>query len=396
VVGAYNPRVVGDTPNFRPTWAEIDLGALRRNLEWVRARAGDRRVIAVVKAGGYGHGAVVVARELVSAGAHALAVATLAEARELRAAGLAVPILLLEGLHDAAEADEVVGLRLAPMLGSLGTIEPLRAAAARAGRSLSIHLKLDTGMSRLGLLPKQLDAALALLRGAPALEVVGVASHLASADDPSSPAVARQRACFAELVERVRGAGHAPGWIHLDNSAALVAGATPGTTAVRPGVALYGADPTFRGEVELAPVMSLFSRVIRAVDVPAGTRVGYGGAYVTPHATRLLTLPIGYADGLRRAAGGRLRVGLRGRRAPLVGVVSMDLASVDAGPDSPAREGDPVLLFGTDGSLTIRVEELAAAAGTIAYEILVGIGPRVPRVPREAGWSGSAGSGGAP
>jgi alanine racemase len=194
----------------------------------------------------------------------------------------------------------------------------------------------------------------------------------------------------------VRAAGHAPGWIHLDNSAALVAGPTPDTTAVRPGVALYGADPTFRGEVELAQVMSLYSRVVRAVDVPAGTQVGYGGAYTTPRATRLLTIPIGYADGLRRAAGGRFAVGLAGRRAPLVGIVSMDSASVDAGPESPAREGDPVLLFGTDGRLSIRVEELAAAAGTIAYEILTGIGPRVPRVPREGGWSSSAGSGGAP
>jgi alanine racemase len=387
---------VGESAASRPTWAEIDLGALRRNLDWVRSRAGDRRVIAVVKAGGYGHGAVAVARELVSAGSQALAVATLAEARELRAAGLALPILLLEGLHAAAEADEVVGLRLVPMLGSLAMIEPLRAAAARAGRSVPVHLKLDTGMSRLGLLPAQLDAALALLRDAPALEVAGVASHLADADDAASPALARQRAAFAEQVARVRAAGHAPGWIHVDNSAALVRGATPGTTAVRPGVALYGADPTFRGEVELAPVMSLFARVIRAVDVPAGTRVGYGGAYVTPRATRLLTLPVGYADGLPRAAGGRFSVGVGGRRAPLVGVVSMDLSSVDAGPGSPAREGDAVLLFGTDGALTIRVEELAAAAGTIAYEILVRIGPRVPRVPREAGWSGSGGSGGTP
>ncbi len=387
---------MGEFAASRPTWAEIDLGALRRNLEWVRARAGDRRVIAVVKAGGYGHGAVIVARELVSAGSQALAVATLAEARELRGAGLAVPILLLQGLHAEAEADEVVGLRLVPMLGSLAMIEPLRAAAARVGRSLPIHLKLDTGMSRLGLLPAQLDAALTLLRGAPALEVAGVASHFATADEPASSALADQRACFAGLVRRVRDAGHAPSWIHTDNSAALVRGATPGTTAVRPGVALYGADPTFRGEVQLAPVMSFFSRVIRAVDVPAGTRVGYGGGYVTPRATRLLTLPVGYADGLRRSAGGRFAVGVGGRRAPLVGVVSMDLASVDAGPGSPAREGDAVLLFGTDGPLTIRVEELAAAAGTIAYEILVGIGPRVPRVPREGGWSGSAGSGGAP
>ncbi len=386
----------------RPTWAEIDLAALRRNLELLRARAGSRRVIAVVKAGGYGHGAVPVARALVDAGAHALAVATLAEACELRAAGLAVPILLLQGLHAPAEADEIAAHHLVPLVGSLSSLEPLRAAAARAGRALPIHLEVDTGMGRLGLLPEQLDAALDELRRAPALELAGFASHLADAENPAAPSLARQRERFRALLARVHAAGLRPGWIHLDSSGAVLHGPTPETTAVRPGIALYGVDPTGAGTA-LAPVMSLFTRVLRAADLPAGSPVGYGGEYVTGCATRILTLPVGYADGLPRAAGGRFSAGVGGRRAPLVGRVSMDLATLDAGPGAPEREGDRVLLFGSDAGMTIRVEELARAAGTIAYEILVRIGPRVPRVPRGAEWSGSgspagpgsAGSGGA-
>jgi alanine racemase len=386
----------------RPTWAEIDFAALRRNLELLRGCAGPRRVIAVVKADAYGHGAVAVARALVDAGAHALAVATLAEACELRAAGLALPIVLLQGLHAPAEADVIAAHHLVPLVGSLSAFEPLRGAAARAGRALPIHLKVDTGMGRLGLLPEQLDAALAELRRSPALELTGFASHLADAENPASPSLARQRDRFRDLLARVHASGLRPSWIHMDSSAGILHGPTPGTTAVRPGVALYGVDPTGSG-ASLAPVMSLLTRVLRAADVPAGTPVGYGGDYVTPCATRILTLPIGYADGLPRAAGGRFSAGVGGVRAPLVGRVSMDLASIDAGPGAAAREGDRVLLFGSDSGMTIRVEELGRATGTIAYEILVRIGPRVPRVPRGAGWSGSgsgsgvgsAGSGGA-
>ncbi len=372
--------------------------ALRRNLELLRAHAGQRRVIAVVKADAYGHGAVAVARALVDAGAHALAVATLAEACELRAAGLAVPIVLLEGLHAPAEADEIAAHHLIPLVGALWSFEPLRAAASRAGRTLPVQLKVDSGMGRLGLLPEQLDAALEELRHSPGLELTGFASHLADAENPGSASLVRQRERFAQLLARVQAAGLHPSWIHLDSSAGILHGPTPGTTAVRPGIALYGVDPTSRGAA-LAPVMSLFTRVLRAADLPAGTPIGYGGDYVTPCATRILTLPIGYADGLPRAAGGRFSAAVGGVRVPLVGRVSMDLATLDAGPGATAREGDRVLLFGSDAGLTIRVEELARATGTIAYEILVRIGPRVPRAPRGSGWSGpglGSGSGSGP
>jgi alanine racemase len=366
----------------RPTWAEIDLGALRRNLRAVRDFAGDRRIIAVVKADGYGHGAVPVARELERAGAEMLAVATVDEADELRQAGVRAPVMLLQGLHRPEEAETVVALDLVPLVGRLDMLAPLDAAAGRAGRALPVHLKFDTGMGRLGFLPEEAGAILDALGGHRHLELSGLATHLAEADDSASSATETQRRRFGEVVESVRTSGFTPEWIHADNSPGVLRGGTPGASAARPGLLLYGADPTLEGGHALEPVMTLVTRVIRAQDVPAGSRIGYGGTYVAPCRTRLLTLPIGYADGLPRAAGGRAEVGLRGRRVPLVGRVSMDLAAVDAGPSSDVEVGEEVLVFGRRGELTIRVERIAEATDTIPYEILVRVGSRVPRIPR--------------
>jgi len=178
----------------------------------------------------------------------------------------------------------------------------------------------------------------------------------------------------------VRAAGFAPDWIHLDNSAGIARGATPGTNAVRPGLWLWGADPLLEGGHALEPVMSLFARVCHAKIVPPGTKIGYGGTFVARETSRILTLAIGYADGLPRAVGGKIDVGWRGRRVPLVGRVSCDLSSAAVAGDEPVEPGDAVLIFGRAGSLEIPVEELARAAGTNSYEILVRIGPRIPRI----------------
>ena len=364
----------------RPTWAEIDLGALHSNLGWVRRHAGERRVLAVVKADAYGHGAVTVSRALVAAGCEALAVATVEEARSLRGAGLEVPLLLLQGLHAPEEADEALRLDLVPAVGRLDALDPLEAAAERAGRCFALQLKVDTGMARLGLALDEVSPALERLTKSDRLELVGLMSHLADADDLASGTPSGQRARFSALLAQVRAAGFAPAWIHLDNSAGLAHGPTPETTAVRVGLLLYGADPTLEGGFGLDPVMNLYTRVLHAKNVPKGTRVGYGGCFEASEPTRILTLPIGYADGLPRAAGGRFAVGVRGRRVPLVGRVSMDLAAVDAGPDCDVEVGEEILVFGRRKELVIPVEELASAVGTIPYEILVGVGPRVPRI----------------
>ncbi|MFQ5513690.1 MAG: alanine racemase [Myxococcota bacterium] len=366
----------------RPTRAEIDLGALTRNLAWVRRRAGPRRVIGVVKADAYGHGAPTVARRLEADGCDALAVASLEEARELREAGVGGGLLLLQGVHDVRDCDAALELDAILVLADPSLLAPLEAAGQRAGRPAPVHLKFDTGMGRLGLRPEDAGELLVRVHQSPWLDCRGLMSHLAEADDPASASPLRQRKRFAELVACGADRGLRPEWIHMDGSAGLIHGPTPGTTAVRIGLLLYGADPTLDGGHGLEPVMTLCTRVLHRREVPKGARIGYGATFTTERTTRLLCLPIGYADGLPRAAGGRFRVGWGQKRLPLVGRVSMDLAIADAGPDSTIQPGEEILIFGRKGDVEIRVEELAAAVGTIAYEILAGVGPRVPRVLR--------------
>ena len=362
-------------------WAEIDLSALRANFALARRRAAGRRVIPVVKADGYGHGAVRIAGTLVRAGADGLAVAVLEEALELRALGLELPILLLQGVRSPQEADLAVARRAAPALSHAAQLDWLEAAAARAGRRVGLHLKLDTGMSRLGFGLAELDAALDRLARSPHLALDGLMTQLAESDLPGSEHTAAQRARFAGALGRVRERGFDPGWVHADPSGGLLSGPTEGCTAVRPGLMLYGVDPRSGvSEPELAPVMSVRCRAIHARDVTAGTRIGYGGTHVTARPTRILTLPIGYADGLPRAAGDRWSVLVDGAPAPLVGRVSMDLAAVDVGPESPSGIGSEVLIFGRRGRQRLPVDALAGALGRAAYEILTGIGPRVSRI----------------
>jgi alanine racemase len=204
-------------------------------------------------------------------------------------------------------------------------------------------------------------------------------SHLAEADDASSARTGVQRALLDRALERVRGAGFAPRWLHVDNSAGIARGCWPAATAARPGIALYGASPTRERGEPLEPVMSLFARVCHAKDVPAGARVGYGGTWIAREPARVLTLAIGYADGFPRAAAAH-RVVLRGRPLPLVGRVSCDLICALAAPGSRDEVGAPALIFGRDAALTVPVDALADAAGTISYEVLTRIGARIPRI----------------
>jgi len=362
-------------------WAKIDLGAAARNFRAIRARADGRRVIAVIKANAYGHGAALFARALAAERCDAFAVISVEEAAELRGAGVREPILVLGGPMGPADAERALALDASLVVSRVEALDWLEAAAARAGKTADFQVELDTGMGRLGLAPDDLAAALARIRTAKRLHLDGVMSHLACADDATRPETARQRARFAELVAAVRANGFAPRWVHLDNSAGLARGATPGTDAVRPGIWLYGIDPTLEGGHALEPVMSLFARVAHAKTVAAGTPIGYGGDWRAPERARIATLALGYADGLPRAAGGKVDVGLRGRRARLVGRISCDLATVALPGDDPTQAGDVALVFGRGEGLEISVDELARAVGTISYEILVRIGPRVPRLP---------------
>ncbi len=371
----------------RPTTARIDLAALAHNYgEAVRLAAG-REVVAVVKADAYGHGAVPVARRLVAAGCTRLAVATVSEAAELRAAAVRVPLLLLGGIHDAAEADDAAALELTPAVQHAGHVPLLARAARERGRPLAIELEVDTGMARMGVPPEDVAALAASIAREEALEFDGLYTHLACADEVDLASTRRQLTLFAEVLAGLRARAMLPPRIHVANSAALLAAPElaaampPEVNAVRPGVMLYGVQPSppRAGVAELRPVMSLRTRVANVRYVRRGDPVGYGATFRAKQRGRVATLPIGYADGVPWSVGNRGHVLLRGRKLRIAGRVSMDLLTLDVG-ELPVEIGDPVLVFGQGDGERLPVEELAEAAGTIPYELLVRVGRRVPRV----------------
>lgn len=361
------------------TRAVVDLDAIARNFRLLRERVAPRAVFAVVKADAYGHGAAAVARRLEREGAERFAVANTEEGVGLRRAGISGEILLLS----CAEPNEVSRLRaygLTPALSDLAQARAVLAAARRLPGPFPVHLELDAGMGRAGLRPEELDHILAVLQSEPRAQIAGTFANLSSADDPGSPATARQVLILRGCIERMRAAGVSPGLVHLANSAGILSHPDSWFDGVRPGIALYGVAPAEAlGEAELAPALTLESRVIGVRSVPAGTPLGYGGRFVTARQTTVAVLPIGYHDGFRRAFSGRVSVLLRGREAPVVGSVSMDVTLVDA-TDTGARRGDRVVCLGRDGGASVSAWDLARAAATIPYEILCGIGPRVPRV----------------
>ena len=372
---------------LRPTTAHIDLGALRHNLGQVRRLAGAREVIAIVKADAYGHGSVPVARALAAEGVTRFGVALVEEGRALREAGIRGEVLVLGGLVED-QAAEIVELGLTATIFHAGHAEALNEAARRAGRAAPVHAKIDTGRGRLGFSPDAAPDAVAALARSAFLRLEGLMTHFADAD-LADPAYAREQvARFDAVAETVRRAGvHIP-IRHAANSAAVMAASSwrsamggPLYDAVRPGLMLYGArpGPAVGAGVDLRPVLSLTTRILLLKRVPPGTPISYGRTFVTRRESLIAVLPIGYADGYPRALSNAGRVLVRGRAAPVVGRVCMDLTMVDATDVPDAAEGDEAVVIGAQGAAAITVEEVAAGAGTIAYEILCGIGPRVPR-----------------
>ncbi|PRP93813.1 Alanine racemase [Enhygromyxa salina] len=377
------PRIV----EVRPTWAAIDASALAHNLRRVAAHVGPRcRVLAVVKADGYGHGAIDSARVFVEAGAWGLAVSLIEEGVELRQAGVRAPVLVLGGVHPGSE-DVVVHGSLTPVVWAPQHLQLLAAAVRRSGAErLPIHIKIDTGMSRLGVLPPDLSALLDYYEthAASELHIEGVMTHLACADDPDDTSTSRTQlerfgACLAMLGER----GIHPSIRHVCNSAGLVRFADAHLDMVRPGIAIYGAASS--AAVELAGLrmgMSVHSRLLGIRELPAGARVSYGHRQTLARDTRLGILPVGYGDGYPRNMSGRAEVLIRGHRCPIVGNVTMDLSMVDVTDLPDAREGERVTLMGRQGRQAIDIYELADWAGVIPYEISCGISKRVPRHPQ--------------
>jgi alanine racemase len=381
----------------RPTVAEVDAGAIARNTARLRAAAGDgAEVCAVVKADGYGHGLVTAARAALAGGAGWLAVALVEEGEALRAAGVDAPVLVLsEPPPEAAVA--LVAARLTPTVYRPEFLAALEDAAA-GDAPVAVHVKLDTGMTRVGVAPADRDALLAGLAASDRLDVEGLQTHLARADELDVPTTGEQLERFAAGLDAVRAAGLAPRLVHVANTAAtlhhtpawrdvLAAGASDAVPLVRTGIGLYGLDagPQVAAAAHgLEPAFRLVSAVSHVRHVDAGTPVSYGHRWSAPAAGWLATVPIGYADGVPRRLTGRLDVLHGGRRRPVVGTVTMDQVLVWCGDDEPAH-GDEVVLLGEqsgpDGAVRIGMEEWAERLGTITYEIATGISARVPRVP---------------
>lgn len=367
-----------------PVRALVDLDGIASNYRFLADRVAPRRLYAVVKADAYGHGAGPVAARLARAGADRFAVANPEEGTALRRGGIAGEILVLSRV-DPEDVPRLAAYGLTPTLYDAAQAEGIAAAAKGASVPLPVHLELDTGMGRAGFRPEELDFVVALFRHAPGLRLAGTFANLSRADDPSSPETARQVERLRAAASRLRDAGLAPGLVHAANSAAILGAEPAWLDAVRPGLALYGIAPRgFSEAASLVPAMTLEARVTAVRRVPADTPLGYGGRFVTERPTTIAVLPIGYHDGFRRSFSGRVAVLLGGKRAPVVGAVSMDVTLVDAS-DAPVRRGDRAVCLGTDGRDTVSAWELADAAGTIPYEILCGIGPRVPRVHVESG-----------
>jgi alanine racemase len=368
-------------PLFRPTICEIDLSALRHNFRELKKKAEGRQILSLVKANAYGHGSVAVSRVLVSEGVSCLGVASVEEGMELRRAGVGVPILCLGGSLGAGASD-LLEYGLTPVVFNEEGIRFLQQSHPGNDRPLEVHLKVDTGMGRLGILPEDLEGVLSLLHGSPALKLQGVMTHLARADESEEGPTEEQRKVFLGMEKKVRGAGFQVPIFHLANSAALIDGKLDETSLVRPGIALYGAypHPRFQDKIDLRPVMTWKSEIISLKDVPVGTPVSYGGTFVTRRRSRIAVMPVGYADGYSRLFSNRGEVLVRGVRVPVAGRVCMDLTMLDVTDLPEVGLGDEVVLIGSQGQSSIRAEELADKIGTISYEIFCAVSSRVPRI----------------
>jgi alanine racemase len=383
--------------HWRPAWADIDLEAVRHNARLLADLVAPATLCAVVKADGYGHGDVPVARAALEGGATWLAVALVEEGVALREAGIEAPVLLLSEAPPKAAA-VAVAHRLTPTVYSPAGIEAVSRAVAAAGLPrTSVHLKVDTGMHRVGADPGIAPALAAAIGGDPHLELAAVWTHLAVADgeEPGDRAfTALQLERFGRVVSELAAGGHRPPLLHVANSAGAIGSIEARFDLVRCGLALYGMTPTpalaaalatATGGRRLEPVLSLRSRVTHVQDLSAGERVSYGRRRPLPCDSTVATVPIGYADGVPRRLfdqGGEVLVG--GRRRVLAGVVTMDQIVVDCGPvgSHPVSVGDEVVLIGRQGDEEITADEWAGLLGTISYEVLCDLGPRVPRILR--------------
>jgi alanine racemase len=366
---------------LRPAWVEVNLGRIRANAATLAASAAPASLLAVVKADGYGHGAVPSARAALAGGASWLGVALVEEGLEVREAGIEVPVLVLAE-PPAAAARAAVDGNLTPVVYTSDGIDALARAVSDARRTepLPVHLKIDTGMHRVGASTADALSLAKEVLHRDELRLEGLLTHLAVADEPDNPYTAQQLERFEAVRAELRSSGIEPSIVHAANSAGLLA-AGARYDLVRCGIALYGIEPApgVNGGLELEPALSLHARVSYVKELSAGDRISYGLRYTMANPGRVATVPIGYADGVPRRlfeVGGSVLIG--GRRHPIAGAVTMDQILVDCG-DASVRAGDDVVLLGIQGDETITAAEWAQRLDTIPYEIVCQLGPRLPR-----------------
>ena len=364
--------------------AGIDLDALKYNVDGIkRCKAESAMLMGVIKADAYGHGAKVFAHELDRMGFDWFAVATADEGIELRRDGIEQPILVL-GYSCEAQYPDMVQWEITPTIYSLDMAKAFDAAAEKAGKVANIHIKIDTGMSRIGFLPgeESLDE-IEKIHGLRHLRIQGMFTHFACADMRDKTHVGHQIEKFRQMIDGVRQRGIPVEIFHCSNSASIMELPSEHMNLVRAGIILYGLYPSHEMEEErlpLKPVMSLYSHVVHVKEVPEGVTVGYGATYVTRRPTRIGTIPVGYADGYPRILSNRASVLIRGRRAPIIGRVCMDQFMVDVTDVPEVSVGDVVTLIGRDGEETLSVEEISEMAGSFNYEFVCDVSRRVPRV----------------
>ncbi|HEY8347471.1 MAG TPA: alanine racemase [Symbiobacteriaceae bacterium] len=364
----------------RPTRVLVDLDAIAYNVKQLRSLVRDAEIMAVVKADGYGHGAVPVARTALEAGATWLGVATVEEGMALRQAGITAPILVL-GYVPPVQAGALVAAEIRPALWNMELARALSAKASAAGRRAPVHVKVDTGMGRVGVPPEEAVELVRQLSALPGIQVEGIFTHLAVADEPEHPFTARQLAAFQGVLDSLREAGFSIPLPHACNSAGMMLHPEAHYKLVRVGIALYGLppNPEVTWPVHLRPALSWRTEVSMVKELPPGSPISYGCTYLTRGREKIATLPVGYADGYSRLLSNKGEVLIHGRRCPVVGRVCMDQMMVRVPADLSVQPGDEVILIGEQEGERVTATDLARLIGTINYEVVCGISKRVPR-----------------
>lgn len=366
---------------MRPTHVEINLAAIKHNMAQIKLAAPSAHIMAVVKANAYGHGSVEISQAALEAGADTLAVAIPEEGAELRAAGITAPMLVL-GLALKEQAPLFIENNLIATVCDMTNAQALAQAAQAKNTTTPVVIKVDTGMGRIGIPHEKVLSFAQAISAMPNLKLKGIFTHLASADAADKAYALKQLTIINQTIKELRAANFDLTYISAANSATIIDLPAGHFNTIRPGIILYGLPPSheMHHSLNLKPVMEFKTRITYIKKVPAGTCISYGCTYTTPKETYVATIPVGYADGYSRSLSNKADVLIGGKRYKVIGRVCMDQVMIDLGPECLAHIGDEVILFGKQGSEEITATELADLAGTINYEILCAMSPRVPRV----------------